>query len=180
MSIIKLINGFLLKYPNANVKRLPIHPFQFYEMKKLILNKYGLMIGYDKQYIEKICYTCNGLGEVKYVPCPRCEDGIFERVWVKLHIVKLGRDEFHLYGKRFKQYEPQFKYRNIINGCIEHKKRNTLVTILSLYILLYFFDKKLLKQLISNRFKRSFLYRKLSLLKCRVIKDDFIDQDLPF
>ncbi len=164
MKLIKFIIGFLLKFPNSDTDHLPISQGEFYFVKQKILKKYGKKICYDKQIIEKICETCNGLGEVRYKPCPNCDNGIWRRTWVKLVVVKLGNNEFHYPKNKFSKYEPEFRYRELIKGHIIHVKSKNWHINLSLYVLLIFFNWKLLRKMISFQLRGFTFYNRLSSL----------------
>ncbi len=180
MKLIKYILGFLLKFPNSSPDKLPIAQRDFYILKQKILKKFGTRIGYDKQKIETICVVCNGLGEVGYITCPNCTSGIWKVTWIKLAVVKLGNEEFHYPRNKFSKFRPTFKYRALIDGHIEHVKSKNWHVNCSLYVLLAFFNGKLLKKMISFHLRGFYYYNKfqslLSRVKCRFTKDS----ELPF
>ena len=180
MQLIKYILGFLLKFPNSDTEHLPITKGEFYFVKQKLLKKYGKKICYDKQIIEKICNTCRGLGEVGYRLCLHCDNGVWKRIWVKLAVVKLGNNEFHYPKNKFSISEPKFKARKLIEGYINHDKSKKWSINLSLYALLLFFDRKLLRKMISFHLRGFRFYNKLSSfifrIKCRFSKD----QEIPF
>ena len=176
-----MILPFLLHAANRNVKSYEESVTKaFYEIKDLILSKYGKQIGYDIQKIDgKRCHSCDGRGRhprysnhppykvYDYADCYHCIGGWYKLPkWICLARIKYGPFVFHKPLKREEAFKNPFTEENmgwkvsdqpVIKGYIEHKKH--WFGLMALLILLLFCNHEVFKYKLRNE---------LHWRKCRV------------
>lgn len=149
----KHILSFLLHHANRCVKSP-----EFYRVKDKILDRYGIVTGYDVQFIEgKKCYSCNGTGVHHKLDnyriwntesCWHCYGGWYKRpMWVLLARKVIGRYTFHKPAKReYSVKNPFIPALNdkVIDGYINHRPWKH--SHLAVYALFLIYDRQAFKK----------------------------------
>lgn len=154
MKYIKKLIGILLHYANRDIPYFSKN--EFYEIKKNLLLKYGVMIGTEIQHIKSKCYSCNGTGvfhSFYKLPetCFKCGgSGVYKEFWTVLYKYKIDKWEFFIPYKRMDHYEPLFdgKIYPIIEGYINHETpKNRIGRECALWLLLIYNRKSFFNEL---------------------------------
>jgi len=115
---------------------------EFYAIKNRILQQYGVLQGYELQFIEgKKCFSCGGDGIYEgwsyKAECYKCDGTGWYKlpVYNILSLLKFGKYVFHQpFGRSYKKPDISVK---IIEGYIEHDKAKYGATALTILYLLY-------------------------------------------
>jgi len=148
---------------------------EFYKIKDHILKKYGKLIGYDLQHINKECWTCNGTG--KYTPqqiCYSCMgSGVYLEMWVILEVYQLRKYQFHRPVERFthkadywdylkKHPEMENVFRQTIGDYIRHD--SNFYYLEALYWLFLIYKPALFLKAIGKTYHHQWRFTPMELL----------------
>lgn len=140
------ILSLLLHY--ANRTRFDKKIVRFYDIKNMLLSKYGIFERYDLQFIEgKKCFSCNGTGIYsdwfgKDDICYNCYSGWYKRpFWSLLEVIRFGKYTFHRPKKKL--YKKPEDLQVNIEGYIQHKEPK--YGFIAMLIILFLYDKKSMK-----------------------------------
>ena len=133
-----------IKFANAGLSRKELE--YFYPLKEKLLKRFGKLDGYDWQYVEKICFACDGTGEpdTYYKEwedwCEHCHgSGYWRRFWTKLERRKIGSIVFHTPVKKF-QSQPDEPFEITINGYVNHAPVSHRKALWAFFALAIIFD----------------------------------------
>jgi hypothetical protein len=89
------------------------HPTGFYPFKDRMLKRFGVMVGYDTQELEKFCWTCEGSGWfLEREKCDSCGGtGIYRTTTVYLQRWELSGDVYHVPVHFFGDIPEEFRRR---------------------------------------------------------------------
>lgn len=101
------------------------HPHGFYPFKERMLKRFGKMVGYDEQELDRFCWTCEGSGW--FTARERCEKcggtGIYETTTVYLQRWELCGEIYHVPVRFFGDIPEEFRKRGPVKtfqGLIRH------------------------------------------------------------
>ena len=89
------------------------HPTGFYPFKDRMLKRFGVMVGYDEQELDRFCRTCEGSGWFSArEKCDSCGgSGIYQTVTVYLERWELCGEVYHVPVKFFGDIPEEFRKR---------------------------------------------------------------------
>ncbi len=102
------------------------HPYGFYPFKDRFLRRFATLVGYDRQEIEKPCFSCDGTGHHDYqhgLACRRCNGtGIYDHAEHWLERWDLCGRIYHRPIQRHELPEPWYRMKPVeqIEGRIRH------------------------------------------------------------
>lgn len=134
----------------------------FYPFKDRFLRRFGTPDGWDKQEIERVCYSCYGSGEYLVgVDCNRCGgSGIYDTREHWLRRFYLGGQIYHkpednatVWHENDYRY-PEFK--NLIEGRVQHAPVDSKVARRAFFRLLIRHEPCVFYNLVCNDLKAGF------------------------